>query len=264
MASRRMFSTKIVESDAFLEMPLSTQTLYFHLGMNCDDDGFVGNPKTLMRMVGCKEDDLKILLAKHFIYLFENGVIVIKHHKENNYIRGDRYHITNYKNEKNLLSFDENGNYTLKNGLTEPLDTNVIPMVANLDTEDKLSKDKIREDKLREKETNKEKETEPMALSTSVDVVSEEEMMFNEFWKLYPKKRAKQQCLTAYRRIPKLKTTHKLIIDALNILILSEQWRKANGQYIPNPLTFIHQRRWEDINVESNTNEVLEDWINDR
>lgn len=115
------------------------------------------------------------------------------------------------------------------------------------------------------KENNKEN-TEQSALSTSVDVVSEEEMMFNEFWKLYPKKIAKQQCLTAYRRIPKLKTTHKLIMDALNILVLSEQWKKANGQFIPNPLTFIHQRRWEDVNVASNnyTNEVLEDWINDR
>ena len=113
MANKRMFNIKIVDSDAFLDMPLSTQCLYFHLNMRADDDGFIGNPKKIMRMVGCSEDDLKLLIAKRFVLTFENGVIVIKHWKMHNCIQTDRYTPTVYIDEKNMLFIKQNKSYTL-------------------------------------------------------------------------------------------------------------------------------------------------------
>lgn len=104
MANKRMFSIKIVDSDAFLDMPLySTQCLYFHLNMRADDDGFIGNPKKIMRIVGSSEDDLKLLIAKRFILIFNDGVIVIKHWRMHNCIQSDRYTPTVYQDEKNML-----------------------------------------------------------------------------------------------------------------------------------------------------------------
>lgn len=113
MAKRRMFSQQITESDSFLEMPLSTQALYFHLGMSADDDGFVNNPKRIQRVIGANEDDLKLLIAKNFVIGFDSGVIVIKHWKINNAIRSDRYTPTVYEEEKAMLSEKSNRAYTL-------------------------------------------------------------------------------------------------------------------------------------------------------
>lgn len=117
MAQRRMFSPDIVASDAFLDMPPSTQALYFQFGMRADDDGFV-NPKFVMRMIGSTEDELKVLIAKKFVVPFDNGVIVIKHWRINNFIRKDRYKETVYLEQKNSLNVKQNGSYTtdLKQG----------------------------------------------------------------------------------------------------------------------------------------------------
>lgn len=114
MAQRRMFAKTIIDSDAFLDMPHSTQLLYFHLAMRADDDGFINNPKNIMRMIGCKDDDLKILLTKKFLLPFESGVVVIKHWQVHNYIQKDRYTETKYKEEKAMLQLDENKAYTMK------------------------------------------------------------------------------------------------------------------------------------------------------
>lgn len=114
MAQRRMFSKKITDTDTFLDMPLSSQALYFHLNMHADDDGFVSNAKTIKRMIGSNDDDLKLLLAKQFIFAFESGVVVIKDWKIHNYIRKDTYNTTIYGNEKEQLEQDENGAYTLR------------------------------------------------------------------------------------------------------------------------------------------------------
>lgn len=109
--ARRMFSPKIVCSDAFLDMPTSSRELYFQLGMEADDDGFV-NPKRIMRMVGASEDDLKVLVGKRFVLPFQSGVVVIKHWKINNLIKTDRYHETVYFEEKKMLETKLNGSYT--------------------------------------------------------------------------------------------------------------------------------------------------------
>ena len=108
-----MFSLHIVDSDAFLDMPISSQLLYFHLCMRADDEGFVGNPKRVMRTIGASDDDYKILIAKRFIITFENSVMVIKHWLIHNTIRMDRFNPTTYQDEKNLLSVKENSAYTL-------------------------------------------------------------------------------------------------------------------------------------------------------
>ena len=109
--ARRMFSPKIVDSDAFLDMPVSSQALYFHLGMEADDDGFV-NPRKIMRKIGSPDDDLKVLIGKRFVLPFENGVVVIKHWRINNLIRKDFYKETVYLEEKKRLTIKENGSYT--------------------------------------------------------------------------------------------------------------------------------------------------------
>lgn len=114
-----MFAKTIIDSDAFLDMPITSQLLYFHLSMRADDDGFVNKPKSIMRMIGGKDDDIKVLFAKKFLIPFESGVVVIKHWKIHNYIRKDTYTETKYKEEKSLLETDENSAYRLS--VTEPL-----------------------------------------------------------------------------------------------------------------------------------------------
>jgi hypothetical protein len=114
-----MFAKTIIDSDAFMDMSLSTQALYFHLSMRGDDDGFINNPKKIQRMIGAADDDLKMLIAKRFIIPFESGIVVIKHWKIHNYIRGDRKKDTVYPEEMALLVEKKNGSYSLK--ADEPL-----------------------------------------------------------------------------------------------------------------------------------------------
>ena len=125
MAERRMFAKTIIDSDAFLDMPLSTQALYFHLSMRADDDGFINNPKKIQRMIGSSDDDLKVLIAKRYLLPFESGVVVIKHWKIHNYIQKDRYKPTVYTEEKSMLAVKANGVYTdrIQNGYS--MDTQV-------------------------------------------------------------------------------------------------------------------------------------------
>lgn len=139
MAERRMFAKTIIDSDAFLDMPLSSQVLYFHLSMRADDDGFINNPKKIQKMVGCADDDLRILIAKNFIIPFESGIVVIKHWKIHNYIRNDRYKETVYQEEKKMLELEDNNGYTLG-----------IPNGYQMDTQVRLGKDSLGEDSLGE------------------------------------------------------------------------------------------------------------------
>ncbi|HFJ5786140.1 replisome organizer [Enterococcus faecium] len=152
MAERRMFAKTIIDSDAFLDMPLSTQALYFHLSMRADDDGFINNPKKIQRMVGCGDDDLKLLMAKRFILVFESGVIVIKHWKIHNYIRNDRYKPTLYQDEKALLADKDNKAYTFAEELSKHDEKLGIPddnqAVYQMDTQVRLGKDRLGKDRL--------------------------------------------------------------------------------------------------------------------
>ena len=148
MAERRMFSKVITNSDSFLEMPSSSQNLYFHLNMNADDDGFVDKVKSIMRMIGAKDDDLRVLIAKSFIIPFDTGIVVIRHWRINNYIQKDRYKETIYSDEKESLSIDKSGLYT-----------KCIQDVYKMDTQVRLGKDSI--DKVNIEESIKEESTLP-------------------------------------------------------------------------------------------------------
>ena len=143
-----MFAKTIIDSDAFLDMPLSTQALYFHLSMRADDDGFINNPRKIQRMIGCADDDLKVLIAKRFIIPFESGIVVIKHWKIHNYLRNDRYKETVYKEEKALLTVKANGAYTVAEQAMLSDVKNGIPMVYQMDTQYRLGKDSIGKDSI--------------------------------------------------------------------------------------------------------------------
>ena len=166
MAQRRMFSLQIVDTDAFMDMPLSAQALYFHLGMRADDDGFVSNARRVQKLVGAADDDLKLLIAKRFVLTFESGVIVLKHWKISNYIQKDRYKPTLYQEEKATLYLKPDGAYTdypsegarpcirsVSKADTEsenPAISTVCTNVSILDTQDRLGEGRLGEGRLGE------------------------------------------------------------------------------------------------------------------
>lgn len=170
-----MFSKKITETDQFLDLPMSTQCLYFHLNMAADDDGFVSNAKTIRRMIGASDDDLKLLMGKEFIIPFESGVVVIKDWKIHNYIRSDRYNETVYREEKKLLEINENGQYKLDIADKIPNDIpSVIPTVHQRDTQVRLGKDRLGKDRL--VKVNKQENTQALQHNndeTSHDAIGE-------------------------------------------------------------------------------------------
>ena len=162
MANRRMFAKSIIDTDLFLNMPISTQVLYFHLAIRADDDGFVGSPQRIQRMLGCGDDDMRLLLARGYIIAFESGVVVITHWNIHNRIQKDRYTPTVYANEKNLLTREKNGAYLLSGADTKciqdvsgdghKMDTKCIQGVSEngykLETQDRLGKDRLGKDRL--------------------------------------------------------------------------------------------------------------------
>ena len=142
MAERRMFAKSVIDGDDFLDMPSDAQLLYFHLSMRADDDGFI-TPKKIMRMIGASDDSLKILAAKRFIIPFESGVIVIRHWRINNFLRNDRYHETEYKDEKDSLELVNNKYEAPGSGTLVGGDTSGIPVVYQRYPQDRIGKDRI-------------------------------------------------------------------------------------------------------------------------
>ena len=154
MAKKRMFRLDVLETDAFMDMPLTTQALYFHLNLRADDDGFVANPKMITRNIGASMDDLNLLIAKRFVLLFEDGVIVIKHWRLHNNLTTNRYQETKFIEDKSFLLIKDNGAYSLDHG--EPIDDTHYIEVGKRETRQrratvssKTAKDKIRIDKNR-------------------------------------------------------------------------------------------------------------------
>jgi len=215
MAERRMFAKTIIDSDAFLDMPLSTQALYFHLSMRADDDGFINNAKKIQRMLGCADDDFKILLSKRFIIPFETGVCVIKHWKIHNLIQKDRYKPTVYTDEKEKLSTKNNDVYTM--------DTQCIQIVDEVDSQVRLGKSsKVK--------ASKDKYT------------YEDYPEFLEFWAAYPRKDDKKDSFNAWiKNNPPIDK----VLYTLSWQKQTDQWTKNNGQYIPLGATYINGARWE-------------------
>ena len=144
MAQRRMFSKKVTDTDTFLDMPLSTQALYFHLNMHADDDGFIDNTKTIQRMIGSSDDDRKLLIAKQFLLPFDNGVVVIKDWRVHNYIRKDTYNKTMYPKELEQLQVNKSGQYERQNLVTY---TERPRAVDETLTQVRLGKDRLGKDR---------------------------------------------------------------------------------------------------------------------
>lgn len=143
MAERRMMAKSIIDTDAFMEMPMSTQCLYFHLLLRADDEGFLQNAKLIMQMTGCKEDDMKLLIAKQYIIPFDTGVIVIRHWKIHNYIQKDRFTPTSCSRERKLLGVQDDKTYEPVSGCTQngyTLDTTCIQTVSKLYPQVRLGK----------------------------------------------------------------------------------------------------------------------------
>lgn len=172
-----MFAKTVIDSDAFLDMPMSTQALYFHLAMRADDDGFINNSKRIQRMIGASDDDFKVLIAKQFIIPFETGVIVIKHWKMHNYIQKDRYKPTIYEAEKQALLLDKKGIYTRS-------DTECIQDVYNSDTQDRIGKDRLELGKDKEKKERKTSFDDAISEYTSNDELKETIIDFIKMRKL--------------------------------------------------------------------------------
>ncbi len=261
MAERRMFAKTIIDSDAFLDMPLSTQSLYFHLSMRADDDGFINNPKKIQRMVGCGDDDLKLLMAKRFILVFDSGVIVIKHWKIHNYIRNDRYKPTLYQEEKAELAEKNSKAYTFKTEVIESENHLGIPdgnrMGYQMDTQVRLGKDRLVKDKKK----------------NSVEPSSTMPELFEKVWKTYPKKtnkkKAKEQFLKKFKSEEDLDQFKKGYKDYLKYI-------KLNDWYHPQELfRWIRDERFNDEYDLSETTtqarytnppvrqEQLPDWVNE-
>ena len=225
MAERRMFAKTIVTSDAFLDMPPTARCLYFTLGMFADDDGFVNNPKSIMRQVGSTADDMNILIAKKFVLAFENGIIVIKHWRIHNYIQSDRYHATKYQEELDTLMLDENKAYTIK-PLEIPMDTECIHDVSIVDTQVRLGKDRDRDrDRL------------------NICAIKEE---FETLWKLYPKKQGKEKAYGYYHKARKSGTTYEEVEQGINAYVAYIEAEHTDPQYIKMGSTFFSQKAWLD------------------
>lgn len=184
MANRRMFSLKVVDTDKFLDMPSTTQALYFHLGMRADDDGFVSSPKKIAATVNCGTDDLKLLASKGYIIPFESGVVVITHWKQHNYIQSDRYQKTIYKEERDLLALSGN---------VYRLDTENIQEVSKTDTQVRLGK--VRDNINTNSAFDNELINTSKASKTSIND------FFESIWKLYPNKKGKGQVSDAKKKV---------------------------------------------------------------
>ena len=164
MAQRRMFSKKITETDNFLDMPLSTQALYFHLNMGADDEGFIDKAKTIQRTIGASSDDLRILIAKGFVIPFDSGVVVIRHWRIHNYIRSDRFQSTMHQEEKKKIDFDKTKIANIK--AFQDVIPDVIPNGYQMDTQVRIGKDRL--DKVRLDKVNNHNYTEVDDVEPSV------------------------------------------------------------------------------------------------
>lgn len=254
-----MFSDEIINSDAFLDMPKGSQLLYFHLGIKADYDGFVANPKMVMRTIGASDDEYTVLLLKKFLLAFESGICVVKHWRINNYIRKDLYQETKYKKERSLLFIRPNGTYSFKqegakplpNGYftLEQLNSNVaVPVTCTPAYTERaqpvhLGKERIGKDSIdKSKDTN----------TTATAVVEGEPVTytldFEKFWLAFPKegRKAKGTAFTSWQK--KLKAYERAkCLPAIEAQVLANHFTNQDGKtFIPHASTWLNGKRWDD------------------
>jgi hypothetical protein len=248
MAERRMFAKTIIDSDAFLDMPISSQNLYFHLGMRADDDGVINNPKSIMRLCGAKDVDMNLLIHKKFVLFLDDTVIVIKHWKINNYIQKDRYKPSKYLDLINSLSIDENGAYSEKK-------QECIQTGYEVDTQVSIGKVSI-------DNSNNTICANTQPNGSAKESKNKVEELFNKFWNEYPKKRDKAKCLKWFEKNkPNEQLVNKMLETIIRFKTYSNDWKRDNGQYIPYPLTWLNGGRWDDeLTVEIRQEPLREDF----
>ena len=231
MAEKRMFSLSVVDTDWFLDLPLSTQALYFHLNMRADDDGFVDAPNSIVRKIGASKNDFDLLVAKRYVLKFESGIIVIKHWRMHNTIRQDRYKPTQFQEELKTLSIKENKSYTDCQPSGNQMATKCIQNVSadidiDLDIDKELDINKLY-----------------LGQKTCEDTSKKEEL-FESFWKVYPRKVGKEKCRNWFKFHKQNEELVQKMIEAVEEQKKSKQW--SDPQYIPHPYTWLNQGRWED------------------
>ena len=241
MAERRMFSKKVVDCDVFLDMPLSTQCLYFHLALRADDDGFVNKVKRIMRMIGSSDDDLRILIAKDFVKTFESGLIVITHWKIHNYIQKDRYRPSEFS-EKSLLTLGKSGIYEF---VTEIDASNCIQDVSNTDT-DCTQVVSVVKDKDRERDRDRDRDKYICASDDAKKSLSSIEKDFEKCWAEYPRKKGKKQAFESFKRSIKRGATVEEILLGIKYYKEDIKAKMIPEQYIKMGSTFFSGECWTD------------------
>lgn len=244
MAEKRMFAKQIIDSDAFLEMPLSSQALYFHLVMRADDDGFLNNAKKIMRIIGANQNDYDLLVAKRFLIHFPDSICVIKHWKIHNYIAKDRYKPTVFGEHLKQLIIKENRSYTecIQN------DNSLYTMYTQIRL-DKNSIDNIN-NKVKSKDVDPVLDDEELEHLTSSKKENNKtktfETEFEEVWKTYPRKQGKKDALRHYitaRKKGALQTDIVIGLERYNQYIKNNN---ISQQYIKQGKTWFCERSWED------------------
>lgn len=248
MAQRRMFSKEVTTSDLFVDMPSSSQLLYFHLGMEADDEGFIGNAKMLSRAYGSNNDDLKLLEAKGFIIAFPSGVTVVKDWNLNNKIRKDRQKPTIYTEEKTLLSLDSKGSYLLGNQVSTIPQPNDNQMSAqDRIGEVRLGKDSIGKDSIDAPQPNAFQEK-----SSGGDINSLLSEFLDTFINFSSKNRSKRAVATAeFVKLPSFQREQALI-GAKNYIqsYQNEHPEDETGQYSVNAVNFLSNMMFMDYQEE--------------
>lgn len=241
MAERRMFTKKITDSDAFIELSSSTQALYFHLNQGADDDGFNNQVQNAMFKAHASIDDLKVLLMKNFIIRFESGVIVIKHWRMHNTLRKDRYTPTSFQEELSGLDIKDNGSYTL-------IDDGCHLVAKRLpqDSIGKVSKDKLSIDK--DSITNECVPDEPQFPEIPKKALIEQySKEFDKLWEHYPNKKGKEEAKKKYISARKDGTTYEEVASGLKKYIEYCKAENIETKYIKHGSTWFNQKCWNDV-----------------
>ena len=246
MANRRMFSISVIDTDKFLDMPLTTQALYFHFGMHADDDGFIKNPRRLVRSVGAAQDDFKLLIAKGYILPFDSGVIVITDWRQNNRIRKDRYTKTTCADELSMLYVDNNQKYIkIQSGIPtyNQLSTNCRPTGIPSIGKDSIGKDSIGKDSIGKDSIGQDRAEQGNIQS---DVLDE----FNILWSLYPRKRGKDKALKAYTEARESGETFEAVKEGIENYVLYIHNNRIETKYIKYGSTYFSNQCWNEVYFE--------------
>lgn len=255
MAERRMFAKSVVQQDLFCDMPLSTQALYFHLGMEADDDGFVDRALRITRSIGASSDDMRLLLAKGFVIDVGDGVIVVRDWKVSNFIRTDRYKPTQYASKMGLLHIDECGRYGLPVAIEETagirvgipsgnqMATNGMPSGNQVVT---LGKDRLGEDtNISSNQLDESDSFEAPKQPKRSKKPAEEPTGFTRFYTEYPKHEGRKPALMAWLKLnPSAELAETIIAHVKRRK--ETVWCGKDKQFILLPATFLNEKRWED------------------